>query len=175
MNLSKSLGFPYLSIVNADILFPLFVQNQSALPNVFKAIWFWMWFFDLACLLRLLGRFFMLQNPTVVHTFHSKFPQRGLSVTPVMPYQHDRIAYVETMKHFHWGWARDVGCLPSPPYHWHCSCMSDQLMMLHNARYSHSVYYTQHEGSARLWNARAYSRKSTGTLLKVYINIRPTL
>jgi len=30
----------------------------------------------------------MLQNPAVVHTFHSKFPQGGLSVTPVMPYQH---------------------------------------------------------------------------------------
>jgi len=47
-----------------------------------------------------------------------------------------------------------------------CSCMYDQLLMWHNAAYS--VYYTQREGSARLWNARAYSRS---TLLKVYTNI----
>ena len=37
--------------------------------KLLKQFWFWMLFFDLACLLRLLGRFFMSQNPVVVHTF----------------------------------------------------------------------------------------------------------
>jgi len=63
--------------------------------------------------------------------------------------------YVVTMKRFHW--SIDIGSLPSPPYH--CSCMSDQLLMWHNAAYS--VYYTQREESSRLWNTRAYSRRST--------------
>jgi len=58
------------------------------------------------------------------------------------------------MKRFHWG--RDIGCLPSPLYH--CSCMSDQLPMWHNAAYS--VYYAQRQVSASLWNARAFSRSS---------------
>jgi len=44
--------------------------------------------------------------------------------------------------------------------------MSDQLLMWHNGAYS--VYYTQREVSARLWNARACSRS---TILKVYTNI----
>ena len=70
--------------------------------------------------------------------------------------------YVVTMKRFHWG--TDIGCLPSQPNH--CSCMSDQLVMWHNAAYS--VYYTQPEVSARPGNARAYIRRST--LLSVYKN-----
>jgi len=36
--------------------------------------------------------------------------------------------------------------------------MSDQLLMWHNATYS--VYYTQRQVSARVWNARAYSRST---------------
>ena len=64
-------------------------------------------------------------------------------------------SYAVTMKRFHL--CRDIGCLPSPPYH--SSCMSDQLLMWHNAAYS--VYYTQRQVSASLWNARAYSRRST--------------
>ena len=62
------------------------------------------------------------------------------------------------MERFQWG--RDTGCLPSPespPYH--CSWMSEQLLMRHNA--AHSVYYAQRRVSASLWNARAYSRRST--------------
>ena len=46
---------------------------------------------------------------------------------------------------------------------------SDQLLMWRNAAYS--VYYTQREVSARLWNAKAYSRSSTYCILKVYTNI----
>jgi len=63
--------------------------------------------------------------------------------------------YVVTMKPFHWG--RDIGCFLSLPHH--CSCMSDQLLMWHNAEYS--VYYTQRQVSASLWNLRVYSRSST--------------
>ena len=66
------------------------------------------------------------------------------------------------MKRFHWG--RDIGCVPSPPYHW--SCMFDQLLMWHNAAYS--VHYAQRQGSASLWNARAYSRS---TYIKMYTSI----
>jgi len=67
------------------------------------------------------------------------------------------------MKRFRWG--RDIGCLPSPPYHW--SCMFDQLLMWHNAAYS--VHYAQRQVSVSLWNARAYSRRST--YIKMYTNI----
>ena len=73
--------------------------------------------------------------------------------------------YAVTMKCFHWG--GDIGCLPSLPYH--CSCMSDQLLLWHNAAYS--VYYTQREISARLWNARAYTRRSILYILKAYTKI----
>jgi len=71
--------------------------------------------------------------------------------------------YVVTMQRFHWG--RDIDCLLSPPYH--SSCMSDQLLMWHNAAYS--VHYAQRQASASLWNARAYSRRST--YIKMYTNI----
>jgi len=56
-------------------------------------------------------------------------------------------------------------CLPSPPYHW--SCMFDQLLMWHNAAYS--VHYAQRQVNASLWNARAYSRRSS--YIKMYANI----
>jgi len=36
--------------------------------------------------------------------------------------------------------------------------MFDQLLMWHNAAYS--VYYTQRQVSASLWNARAFSRST---------------
>ena len=58
------------------------------------------------------------------------------------------------MTRFHCG--RNIGCLPSRPYHW--SCMSDQLLMWHNAAYS--VYYAQRQVSASLWNAKAFSRST---------------
>jgi len=114
-----------------------------------------MLFVDLACLLRLLGRFSCHKILLYSTHFRGKLSQRDLSVTPVMPYHYDRIAYAATMQRFHWG--RDIGCLPSPPYHW--SCMSDHLLMWHNAAYS--VCYAQRQVSASLWNARAYSRRST--------------
>jgi len=53
-------------------------KSILALPKVFKAIWFWMWFVDLVCLLRLLGRFLMSQNPAVAHTFSLQVSPTGL-------------------------------------------------------------------------------------------------
>jgi len=123
-----------------------------------KQFWFRMFFFDLACLLRLLGRFFMFQNPVVVHTFLQQvFPNR-LTCRSRHWCHITRIElpnYIVTMKSFLWG--RYIGYLPSPPYHW--SCMSDELLMWYNAGYS--VHYAQRQVSASLWNARAFSRRST--------------
>ena len=48
-------------------------KSMFVLPKVFRAVWFWMWFVDLSCLLRLLGRFFISQNPVAVHTFSWQF------------------------------------------------------------------------------------------------------
>jgi len=52
--------------VNADK-----VKSILVLPKVFKAIWCWIWFVDLSCLLsaELLGRFFMSQILCSSHIF----------------------------------------------------------------------------------------------------------
>ena len=153
--------------MNADIHTPLFVQSQSLslrFQKFLKEFGFecdlltlhvcWGFVVDFSC------HKILLQS---TH-FHSKFHQRDLSVTPVMPYQHDRIAYVVTMIRFHEAetLVASLRRLISV-----AACMSDWLLMWPKAAYS--VYYTQREVSARLWNSRAYSTGST--LLKVYINI----
>jgi len=81
-----------------------------------------MWFVDLACLLRLLGRFFMSQNPAVVHTFSWK----SCHSAACRSRQWCHISTIElpnfvvTMKRFHWG--RYIGCVTLLPYHQCCHC-----------------------------------------------------
>jgi len=63
-------------------------------------------------------------------------------------------SYVVAMKCFHWG--KDIGWLPSPLYH--CRSAAVCLTSCWCGITLHIQDITQRDVSARLWNARAYSR-----------------